>query len=88
LFLSLPYQIPRSIYNNPNFILSIHFVTASPLQSHLALNVVNMLTVEKQWINVQQKTFTKWYFHPSPAMPNSIYCCASLQGCNLWIMRG
>ena len=20
-----------------------------------------MLTVEKQWINVQQKTFTKWY---------------------------
>jgi hypothetical protein len=24
-----------------------------------------MLTVEKQWINVQQKTFTKWY----------IFCC-------------
>lgn len=23
-----------------------------------------MLTVEKQWINVQQKTFTKWYLLP------------------------
>ena len=23
-----------------------------------------MLTVEKQWINVQQKTFTKWYVDP------------------------
>lgn len=23
-----------------------------------------MLTVEKQWINVQQKTFTKWFVDP------------------------
>lgn len=38
-----------------------------------------MLTVEKQWINVQQKTFTKWFVHslvlfiarPCPFFPSS-----------------
>ena len=30
---------------------------------------VNMLTVEKQWINVQQKTFTKWFALPAPPSP-------------------
>lgn len=28
-----------------------------------------MLTVEKQWINVQQKTFTKWYSYLAPSLP-------------------
>lgn len=38
-----------------------------------------MLTVEKQWINVQQKTFTKWFVRslvlfiarPFPFFPSS-----------------